>query len=198
MSALPKFRYYPAATEATIEEGPVDCIVCEKEREYVYTGPVFHEEELDNQICPWCIADGSAQEKFSAMFNPIADFASSNADDIEPVSMSHNRLGEWENVSQSIVEEIAYRTPGILCWQEAQWFFCCNDAAVYLGPMGTAELKKHGPAAYQAIRQSIEPSMMDESAVEEWMSGLSAENSPTAYLFQCAKCKAFGGFSDCD
>jgi uncharacterized protein CbrC (UPF0167 family) len=181
---LPKFKYYPTAcapagTDVVAKEAG-DCPVCGEESEYVYMGPVYAEDDdLEESICPWCIANGSAHRQFEAEFNPVAGSAP-------------------DTVPSSIVEEIAYRTPGITAWQEAQWFFHCNDGAVYLGPVGISELKQYGEDAVEAIREEASEVQADEGSLDDWMNGLSKTGSPTAYLFQCQHCKAFGGFSDCD
>jgi uncharacterized protein CbrC (UPF0167 family) len=94
---LPQFTYHPdpVATGSIKLSGTV-CICCEKARGYIYTGPVYAGEELDEQICPWCIADGSAAERFGAEFTDAAGVAS----------------GLWPAVPDSVVEEVSRRTPG--------------------------------------------------------------------------------------
>jgi uncharacterized protein CbrC (UPF0167 family) len=52
-------------------------------------------------VCPWCIADGSAHEKFGVEFT---DWASIGG-------------GHWEAVSEEIANEVAFRTPGFSGWQ---------------------------------------------------------------------------------
>ena len=41
---------------------------CHRKRGYICTAPVYAEPELDDAICPWCIADGSAHKNFDATF----------------------------------------------------------------------------------------------------------------------------------
>jgi uncharacterized protein CbrC (UPF0167 family) len=181
---LPQFKYYPTACAPggtdVVAKQTVDCAVCGEECDYVYMGPVYAEEDdLEESICPWCVANGSAHKEWDAEFNPIADTAP-------------------DTVPPAIVEEIAYRTPGVIAWQEGQWFFHCGDGAVYLGPVGISELKQYGPDAVEAIRDEASTAQVDEESLDDWMNNLSSTNAPTAYLFQCLHCKAFGGFSDCD
>ena len=45
--------------------------MCGESRGFIYSGPVYGQEELDSSICPWCIADGSAAEKFDAEFTDV-------------------------------------------------------------------------------------------------------------------------------
>ena len=55
---LPEFKYNPNALklEIIIKREAV-CPVCNEKREYVYDGPFYSEEEVED-ICPWCIKDG--------------------------------------------------------------------------------------------------------------------------------------------
>ena len=72
MSQLPSFRYNPDALSlGIIKKESTHCPVCDQQREYVYEGPFFAEEEVEG-ICPWCIHDGSAAEKFKGEFQDAA------------------------------------------------------------------------------------------------------------------------------
>ena len=66
---LPAFRYHPdpIRSGSIVESGEV-CRCCRQNRGYMYAGPVYAEEDLDDAICPWCIADGSAHTMFDASF----------------------------------------------------------------------------------------------------------------------------------
>jgi uncharacterized protein CbrC (UPF0167 family) len=70
---LPTFRYHPdpIGTES-VELSDAECVRCEQARGAIYVGPVYAEDELDESICPWCIADGSAHEEFDAEFTDAA------------------------------------------------------------------------------------------------------------------------------
>ena len=59
--------------------------------------------ELDDAICPWCIADGAAHSKFDASFTDDAGVGG---------------YEETDSAPESIKEEVAYRTPGFIGWQE--------------------------------------------------------------------------------
>ncbi len=75
---LPNFRYHPDPIRSgAIAASQAVCKSCGQARGYIYSGPVYSEMDgLDDSICPWCIADGSAAAKFEAVFvdvNSIAD-----------------------------------------------------------------------------------------------------------------------------
>lgn len=102
-----------------------ECAACGLVRGYIYTGAVYSTEELDDRICPWCIADGSAHLKFDAEFT-----------DSEGV-------GDYvlpKTLDESIVGEVAFRTPGFAGWQQERWLSCCGDAAAFLGHVGHSEI----------------------------------------------------------
>jgi uncharacterized protein CbrC (UPF0167 family) len=75
--SLPDFRYHPDPIRSgSIVLSEERCRCCRKARGYIYTGPVYSEEDgLDDQLCPWCIADGAAHRKFDATFIDPEAFA---------------------------------------------------------------------------------------------------------------------------
>jgi uncharacterized protein len=158
----------------------VECPCCGKPRGYVYAGIVFadNDEEYENCICPWCIADGSAHRKLGVTF--IDDDAVGG-------------YGAWDAVGERIVAEITERTPVFTSWQSTQWWTHCGDAAQFLGAVGRKELEAFGRDAVAAIKANSE---LDGTVWEDVYPRLDKDSSPTAYLFRCAKCSKFGGFWD--
>ncbi|WP_251652187.1 CbrC family protein [Paenibacillus glycanilyticus] len=68
---LPKFKYNPEPIKLeVIRKEESVCPVCSKEREYIYIGPFYSIEDVEN-ICPWCIADGKAAEKYDGEFQTL-------------------------------------------------------------------------------------------------------------------------------
>ena len=179
--SLPAFRYHPdpVATGA-VETSDAVCIACGRPRGYIYTGPVYAEQELDDQICPWCIADGTAHQQLEAEFV--------DADGI-------GGYGTWESVPDSVVRELVERTPCFSGWQQEQWFTCCGAAAAFIGHAGKTELQAAGEAALEAIRSETG---LEGRKWEGYLEVLDADGSPTAYLFRCLHCGKLGGYSDCD
>lgn len=176
---LPHFKYYPNVIQNGIFKVSDEiCYCCDRVRGYIYSGPLHAREELI--ICPWCLADGSAYRIYKATF-------------VDPKAIGG--YGKWDQVSQEIVDEIVFRTPGVDSWQAVYWFTHCNDAAAYLGPVGYEELLAYGNDAVNAIKET------SDTTDDEWNSyfeSLDRRGSPTAYLFQCLHCRQYGGFSDCD
>ncbi|WP_028455767.1 CbrC family protein [Chitinilyticum litopenaei] len=180
--ALPTFKYHPdpLATGAIIAADD-ECACCSQSRGYIYTGPVYSEEELDNALCPWCIADGSAHAQFDASFTDEAGIGGG---------------GEWDDVADAVREEIAYRTPGFAGWQQERWWSHCQGAAAFIGRAGKSELQALGQEAILAIQNDA--GLDDGPDWDEFFNALDKDGSPTAYLFRCTCCGTLGGYQDCD
>ena len=123
MEPLPTFRYHPdPIASGSIEESEVECLCCGRARGYIYTGPTYAEEDLDESLCPWCIADGSAAEKFEAQFVDEENFD--------------------DDIPDKVVEEVTERTPSYSGWQQEVWPTCCDDATAFITPVGFAEIRR--------------------------------------------------------
>ena len=179
--ALPEFRYHPDPVgTGTVELSDTTCLACAQARGYIYTGPVYAEEELNEQICPWCIADGRAHRELDAEF--------ADADGV-------GGYGTWDSVPDDVVATLVERTPCFSGWQQERWFTCCGDAAAFVGRAGKRELEALGAAALEAIRAEVG---YEGSYWTDYLAALDAAGSPTAYLFRCLHCGRIGGYSDCD
>lgn len=176
---LPFFKYHPdPIATGSIEPSASPCLACGRETGFIYIGQPSAEEELIDAFCPWCIADGSAHEKFGAEFT--------DADSI-------GGYGAWEEVAPDIIAEVSYRTPGFTGWQQEMWFTHCGDAGEFLGRAGRKELEGFGAEAIAAIKAEIG---FDDTDWEDYFNSLDKDEDPTAYLFKCRHCGAFGGYSD--
>jgi len=178
---LPEFKYHqdPIKTGSVIKSD-TECECCGEAKGYIYTGPAFCKEELDNCICPWCIASGRAHEDFDAEFT---DFDAIGG------------YGSWDQIPKQIKEIVAFKTPGFCGWQQERWWTHCRDAAIFLGTAGKTEIKKLGSVL---IRQLQQESGYNDEQWESYLNTLSQDSSPTAYIFKCGKCGELGGYSDCD
>jgi len=167
---LPTFRYHPDPIRSgSIAPSTKKCQCCTRSRGFIYTGPAYAEEELDDALCPWCIADGSAAKKFDVSFTDSASFP--------------------DAIPERAGEEIERRTPGFSAWQEPRWLACCGDGAAFIAPAGHAELL--------AIDYQLEGQLMGHIVHEMGISGgaatrllasLKKDEGPTAYVFRCLTC----------
>jgi uncharacterized protein len=164
-----------------VVDSDIECICCGKARGFIYARPVCALEEFNRCICPWCIADGSAHEKLGADFTDECGIGG---------------VRWWDQVPATVIEEVAYRTPGFAAWQQEKWWTHCGDAAQFIGRAGREELKALGPQAISAIQNSA--GLSDGAEWDQFFAALDKEGSPTAYTFRCAKCGRLGGYQDCD
>jgi uncharacterized protein CbrC (UPF0167 family) len=143
---------------------------------------VYAEDDYENNICPWCIADGSAHMKLDAEFN-------------DPEGIPGWRFAHAPRVSPAVIEEICWRTPGFAGWQAEQWFTCCDDGAAFLGAAGYNDLLKRWPEAVQQLKTSAG---LDGDEWESLLNSLTTHGSPTAYVFRCLHCDKYGAYRDFD
>jgi hypothetical protein len=179
MLELPIFKYHPEPLKTgSVVPSDKACEVCRLRRGFAYSGSPYTVDSVET-ICPWCIADGSAHDKFGAEF----------------VDREFVGGGGWDSVAPGIADEVAFRTPGFSGWQQERWFAHCRDAGEFLGPMGKHELESLGHDAIHAIRSGSDYS---DNEWKEFFESLDAKHGPaTAYLFRCRHCGKLGGYSDC-
>jgi uncharacterized protein CbrC (UPF0167 family) len=177
---LPSFRYHPdpLGTGAIIAEPDQPCLGCNRIRGYVYMGPSYTERNfiLDEHLCPWCVADGTAAKRFDATFNST---------------------GTMDCSKDAVRIEIEQRTPGFTAWQDAQWLGCCDDGAAFLGLAGRKELERDFPDAIPAVKQHLRDEYeLSKADADEFFKGLSKEDMPTAYIFRCLHCRKYLAYVD--
>ncbi|WCO69233.1 CbrC family protein [Iamia majanohamensis] len=176
MEPLPATRYHPDPLETgSVEPDDVTCIVCDRARGYVYVGPVYADEEYVDEICPWCIADGSAATALGATFT-----------DVDPAPA---------DVPGGVVREVAERTPGFAGWQQEQWQFHCRDAAAYLGTAGIEELAARDGALEMLLHEHDRFGWTAEQS-QTFVESLRRAGNPTAHLFRCLHCGLHLAHSD--
>ena len=166
---LPAFRYHPDPIgSGSFVESDQACRCCGERRGYLYAGPVYSEEDLDDTLCPWCIADGSAHEKFDATFVDSEAFA--------------------EDAPAAAVDEIVERTPGFNSFQSERWPSCCGDPGAFLGPAGIENLRRQSGWEGAALSHIIYGMGISGGAAKRLLESLRRDTGPTAYVFQCLHC----------
>jgi len=175
---LPVFKYHRDPVKSgSVEESKKSCRCCGEVRGYIYGGPVYAEADLADSICPWCIADGKAHDKFEATF-------------VDEEAMP-------DGLPETVVEEVAWRTPGYNSWQSEQWFGCCNDAMTFLEPAGTRELReRYRELEFNVLSNIIHDLQVSGGAANRMLEKLDREHGPTAYVFQCSHCGSYRTFVD--
>lgn len=175
---LPHFPYHPdPIASGSIEKSDKECLCCGKARGYIYTAAIYCEADVEDGICPWCIADGSAHEKFDASFTDPACFP--------------------DGIAQAAIDEVCFRTPGFSSWQQGQWLCCCNDACAFLEPAGYKELQARYPRAEgDLITYIVHELGISGGAAHQLYRALDRDKGPTAYIFQCRHCDAQPAYID--
>ncbi len=163
---LPVFKYHPdPISTGAIIKSDTRCKCCGESRGYIYASNVYSTEELIKEICPWCIADGSAANKYKATF--ADDFYLRKA-----------------GINSSIILDVTTRTPGFVSWQTEQWLSHCDDACAFLGDATKIDVL--------SIANNHLPVVGGEGIDNETMK-IIAQNyvpngSPAFYKFRCLHC----------
>ena len=158
----PVFRYNPNAyVNGIIEKGKAVCQCCGKSVEK-YISNMYTMEEVDC-ICVFCVADGSAADKFDGTFIQ-------NADPID---------------NKEATKELFCRTPGYWSWQGENWVACCDDYAEFIDRVGTKELEEIGIADDMFLEDgSFEEFNNARDLLEK-------DGNLQGYLFRCIHCRKY-------
>ncbi len=174
---LPTFRYHPdPRATGSVEPRGGACVVCGRARGFTYVGPVYASAEVDERLCPWCIADGGAARKLGAEFTDAG-------------------FDVPDDVPEAVLKELSQRTPGFLGWQQEHWLYHCGDAAAFLGRVGWQELQDY-PDALEVLRHEHDGLEWSGGEVDEYIAGLDKNGGSTAYLFRCLGCGTHLAYSD--
>ena len=171
--SLPHFIYHPdpLATGAFVEGEAKVCPSCGKKSNVYYNLLPYCIDNIEN-LCPFCIANGLAAEKFDAEFVQDA---------------------EWSEQTNPEKDKLLFcQTPGYSSWQGENWLSCCQDYCAYLGTVGTKELKEMG-VAEQVLADYEERGEYQD--IEEY---LVKDGSLCGYLFRCLHCQKYQIWVDAD
>lgn len=201
---LPHFKYHPDPVETGSVETSADvCRCCGKARGYIYTASVYRAVSVSPELlryvpdrpfviemvkgferafCPWCIADGSAAERFHCMFT------------------SYDGIGAVTGVEvpDEVAEELTERTPGFESWQDQQWWTHCGDAGEFLGPVRDGDLTGRWAGAAAAIREAIESDggPLDDDYWQHIFEALDQGGNSQGFVFRCRHCGGLGGYAE--
>ena len=101
------------------------------------------------------------------------------------------------DLSESVIEELASRTPGFSSWQSEQWFSCCNDAMTFLEPAGIQEIReRYRELEFAVLGNILYDLHISGGAATRMLESLHKNSGPTAYIFQCSHCGAYRTYVD--
>lgn len=175
---LPTFRYHPdPLASGSIVEADRPCVVCGQRRGYLYDVTPYGEAEDVEDICPWCIADGSAHEELDVTFVDADVLA--------------------DAVSEEVLTEVTCRTPGFANWQGDEWPTCCDDATAFLKPVGIKEVRQdHYEWEGLLMGHIVHEMQISGGAAMHLLGSLDRDSGPTAYAFQCLNCNRMHFYID--
>jgi uncharacterized protein len=174
MKELPVFKYHPdpILTGMIIKTGAA-CECCGHANGYMCKRPIYAADEIET-ICPWCVADGSAAEKFDGVF----------VDD-HPLLMA--------KLPAEIIDEVSKRTPGYESWQEASWVACCGDACEFHGDESREYLQAlDQDGLLRVSKETRFPFDVLKDVIAHYQPG----GSPAFYRFLCRHCGAIHHHAD--
>ncbi|MFJ8011200.1 CbrC family protein [Streptomyces sp. NPDC096339] len=173
-TALPHFRYHPdPVASGSVRESTETCACCHRGTGWIYTATFYTTQDVSGSFCPWCIANGSAAERFEGVFTDAYGL---------------------DGVSEETAEQVAHRTPGFRAWQDPYWLVHCNDAAAFIGEVGYTELAAH-PEALDQLRLDLRMNgWHDASQLENFLTDLG--HGASAMLFRCTVCGTHLAYAD--
>jgi uncharacterized protein CbrC (UPF0167 family) len=174
MKELPVFKYHPDPIKTgMVVKTDKACECCGQVAGYTYAKKMYCRQRPE-VICPWCIADGSAAEKFSGSF-------------AEGCSLDNIGLDD------SILVELSTRNPGYISWQDMDWRACCGDACEFHGDETRAYLLGLDEAGLETLSKETEFTRDDlRDIIPHYQPG----GSPAFYRFLCRHCGAIHHHAD--
>ncbi len=174
---LPKFKYNPNCYENGVfskveNDQQIECQCCGQKIEEYYLESVYCRDNVEI-ICPKCVADGTAAEKYNGTF-----------------------IQDAESIENSIdkTNELFCRTPGMITWQGEYWLSHCNDYCAFVEDVGTKELEEMGIAD----EVFADYAQMNEYDIDDVRSYLVKKGNMSGYLFRCLHCGKYRIWVDAD
>lgn len=171
MITYPTFKYHPNAYGLDIfaQETGI-CNICGQHRELKYDCS-FYAQEYPDYICPFCIADGSASQKYDGEFNDYTSIESVSPNPSDPKSP----------IDPALLEEICCRTPSYTSWQQAEWKVHCNEPCAFIDYADVATITP--------LLDELEEDIQNDGYPPEFIKTcLSKDGDLVGYLFQCVVC----------
>jgi len=165
---VPDFPYYadPLA-DGCFEQRAITCEVCGQQRDWVYVGVMYTEDEPES-ICPWCIADGRAAARFDGTFQDVS-FA--------------------DAASRESIDAVLTRTPSVATWNPIDWPDHCGECCTY---MGDFQLEQHRHLlSLQTVQEDLAGIGGEIQLSPEELPQLAENGSLWLRLFKCRLCGVY-------
>ena len=181
---LPKFKYHPDPVKTgSIKKSDAVCESCNKQTGYVYTGSTYSKSNVEN-LCPWCIANGNAHNKFNVEFISFLIAVDAIDEDDEDCT-----------ASKEAYDEVSYRTPGFSTFQEEEWQCHCDDLCEFHGLATVRDFRK---ISDKETKRLLRVTYLDEKELEELKKGDEDTENDTFFKFICRHCGEIRFMMDLD
>jgi len=168
---LPQFKYNPNAYKLGLfDEVNGICSVCDQERNLKYNSS-FYSVDTPEYICPWCIANGKAAEKYEGEFNDYCGIEGVSPDPNDP----------FPTIPRELLLEITDKTPSYVSWQQEEWLCHCNQPCAFIGYADYETIKPF----IEELKNDIDNLGVDLEFIKQ---NLSKGGDVVGYLFKCVKC----------
>jgi uncharacterized protein CbrC (UPF0167 family) len=157
-----------------LEKSDKTCEICNNKQGYISTSIMSSIDDVYD-VCPWCIADGSATKKHDGEFVIYIE----NSD----------------SLSNEILQELSYKTVSYPAYQELIWLTHCNDGCEFLGHASEQDFKYISEEETQRL-------LSEKTFTKENIKNLKISNdiSKLPYLlkFKCLHCNELKFLIDYD
>lgn len=150
---LPIFRYLisPASHPSLIEKIG-RCICCNQNRRIFYNGPTYSTDFEIIEVCPWCIADGSAATKWDVTFND---------------GFVDNEGVPQFGIDECFHDEIEGRTLGFISAQGNHWMYGKSGPMQFVGEVNyQVLLAENNPRKVETVRETLSSIGSDDITLE--------------------------------
>lgn len=128
---------------------------------------MYGPEGLSGQLCPWCIASGSAAAKYDCLF-------------------SDDRPLKRARLPRPVVLEVSRKTPGYSSWQGEDWQVCCDDACEFHGDATTEQV---AALAGETLDRHLRAWGWDADYWREYVREYQLANGNSLFRFVCRHCR---------
>lgn len=164
---FPQFTYHPHPLDTgAVIASDATCECCGQARGFICSSGMYCRDNVE-AICPWCVADGSAADKFNGHF--VDDYPLLDA-----------------GLDIAIVKEVAERTPGYVSWQQEVWQSHCNDACEFHGDAELADLQA---LQGEALEDFLAEYLPNHALWQKLLSSYQKGGNPAIYKFKCRHCQ---------
>ena len=175
---IPCFKYHPDPIKTgSIVKSDAICDCCAQKRGYEYKGSFYSVDSVDS-LCPWCISSGEAADKYDGTFTSFG-----------------LHIPEYDDITESVFEEISSKTPGFSSFQEADWQFHCNDGCEFHGLATVGDFKKISEEEIERLQQV---SYLSRTEIDELGQGDDSTTLDYFFKFVCRHCGEMKFLMDLD